>query len=157
MNDYQRDKRKHVFLAIARELSRLSTCRKRQVGCILTDEFNRIIGSGYNGIASGIKHRCIQEGCIRETCAPGEDLLRCPAIHAEANALMHCTDIKQVRCAYIYGASPCIECAKLLCNSEVKTVYTDRLYSPQHVELVRMLFAEKGITLSVMSNEGELI
>jgi len=139
-----------ALLLVAQQLARLSTCRSRRVGCVLTDEFNRLSGTGYNGLASKTDHVC-QKRCQRQDCGPGEHLDRCLAIHAEANALMHCTDIKRIANCYIWGASPCFECAKLLCNSGVKWVYSSSAYEPDNDSRVGELFAQRGIKLSIIT------
>lgn len=45
-----------VFLRMAVELSRLSTCHRLHVGCILIDKHGQVDGTGFNGRASGLPH-----------------------------------------------------------------------------------------------------
>ena len=149
-----RVKKQVIFLAMAQDLAKMSTCMSRQVGCVLTDGYGRVSGTGFNGAPSGISHRCMDTRCARHDFKSGERLDLCLAIHAEANALMHCTDIKEVEEAFVHGASPCFECAKLLCNSSVNRVYVDRLYCPEHVALIRPMFEERRIKLFEYVNEN---
>jgi dCMP deaminase len=45
-----------IFMNIAKEISRASTCCKRQVGVVIISPDNRIISTGYNGVVSGAAH-----------------------------------------------------------------------------------------------------
>ena len=144
------------FLLVAQQMARLSTCRSRRVGCVLTDEYGRVCGTGFNGVASKTEHVC-EKRCQREDCKPGEKLNLCLAIHAEANALMHCTDIKRATTCYVWGASPCFECAKLLCNSGVKQVFSSALYEANNDERVMQLFSQRGIHLTIINFVDENI
>lgn len=111
----KRPSRNHSFLKAADALAEQSTCTRRAVGCILTNERHHILATGYNGAASGQPH-CIDnpEGCPRSKSGEGFD--KCPAIHAEENALVQCKDIWQVKTCYT-TSSPCIGCIKKLLNT----------------------------------------
>jgi len=146
----ERVTRTEAFLMVAQQLSRLSTCQSRHVGCLLTDQYHRIISLGYNGAPTKIDHVC-ENGCVREDYGPGERLDLCLAIHAEANALMHCEDIKKVHSCYVWGATPCWECAKLLCNSSVKEVFASSQYGSSADARIISLFKQRGINLSVVT------
>ena len=54
-----------VFLRMALELSRLGTCCRLKVGCILLRPDGGIASGGYNGALPGMPH------CTPETCGPG--------------------------------------------------------------------------------------
>jgi dCMP deaminase len=102
-----------VMLEIANILSQRATCAKLQVGCVLTDDRNRIIGSGYNGVGRGEVH-CTDCACAGATAPKGADL--CEAIHAEQNALLTCRDPDAIRTCYTTHA-PCMRCTKMLLNT----------------------------------------
>jgi deoxycytidylate deaminase len=122
---------------------------------VLTDGFGRICGTGFNGTPAKIDHLC-DKGCVREGCAPGERLNECLAIHAEANALMHCSDIKKIDCCYIWGATPCWECAKLLCNSSVRIIFANKTYSAEIDRRVLDLLTRKNISVEIISFSKEV-
>lgn len=67
------------FLTITEQVARRSTCPRASVGAVIVKN-NRIIATGYNGVASGEPH-CINTGCLIENnhCQR--------AIHAETNAV----------------------------------------------------------------------
>jgi dCMP deaminase len=98
-----------VFMGMAMQLATLATCPKRKVGCILLDKGLRIIGTGYNGVASGLPH-CDGKNCV--------------CTHAEINALDQCPLFDSV--AYVItSCAPCSSCLKALLNScpSIKTIY----------------------------------
>lgn len=98
-----------AFMGMATQLATLATCPKRKVGCILLDRDLRIIGSGYNGVASGEPH-CDGKNC---TCT-----------HAEINAIDCCSSFDDV--AYVITTcAPCYNCLASLRNNcpNIKTIY----------------------------------
>jgi len=96
-----------TFMAMAYQLASLSTCPKRQVGCILLDKNLRVIGSGYNGVVSGMQH------------CNGKD---CNCVHAEINALDNCKT--RIDVTYIVTTcAPCSDCFSALANWPIETIY----------------------------------
>lgn len=102
-------------MRMASLVSTRSACVSRQVGCVLTNGRNHVLATGYNGPASGLPH------CTSCHRASGKDLDRCPATHAEQNALLQCHDVHEIETAYI-TASPCVHCIKLLLNTSCRQI-----------------------------------
>ena len=75
------------FLNIAKLVGKRSTCRRRQVGCVLVDSQNHIVSTGYNGVIKGATH-CLDVPCQGAQAPSGTDLDECFAVHAEMNALL---------------------------------------------------------------------
>ena len=94
--------------ALAETLARRADCAKRQVGCVLVDEHNRILGAGYNGRPRGTPN-CSKAPCIG-----------CDGVHAEVNALLQ-ADPDRIRVAYVTHA-PCWHCVKALANTMCHTI-----------------------------------
>lgn len=103
-----------VFLRMAEDLSRLSTCLDKQVGCILTTRDSIIIATGYNGAPRGIPH-CTQKNFCWVERRNG-DKTYCMSAHAEQNALVQCIRPQDIWTCYT-TLSPCIVCVKLLANT----------------------------------------
>lgn len=101
------------MLAIALVLATRGTCVKRQVGCVLTDSYNRIIGTGYNGVPMGYPH-CTEDACPGANQSRGSDT--CLGVHAESNALLNCRDVYKLFKCYTTLA-PCLRCTKTLLNT----------------------------------------
>lgn len=79
------------FGSVCETLAKNSKCLSRQIGAVVVkDKF--IIASGYNGPPSGVQH-CDQRTntgkCPRQAQGylSGKGLDKCPAAHAEANAI----------------------------------------------------------------------
>ena len=121
-----------VFMSIAWELARLSTCQRRQVGCVLVDFHGRIVGAGYNGVAADMPH-CIDKPCAAASLPPGTGLELCEAIHAEQNALLVCERPFDILYCYT-TASPCRHCVKMLLNTSCKYIRFNEEYPHEEAE-----------------------
>lgn len=102
-----------AYLRIAKEWSRLSYCKRKQVGAIIVKD-RMIISDGYNGTPSGF-----------ENCCESEDgLTLWYVLHAEANAILKVAGSTQsCENATLYiTLSPCRECSKLIHQSGIKRV-----------------------------------
>ena len=107
---------KHTyFLEIASTVAKRSTCARRQVGCVLVDQYDQILATGYNGVAKGLPH-CTDEPCSGAGLPSGTGLSLCMAIHGEANALIQCRAINDIVTCYC-TASPCVNCIRMLLNT----------------------------------------
>ena len=121
-----------------------STCLRHHVGVVIVKD-KRILCTGYNGAAAGIKD-CLELGCLRnaQNIPSGERHEICRAIHAEQNAIiqagLHGISIKD---AVMYCThSPCILCAKMIVNSKITKFVTCGYYKDQSF---LPLFKEAGI------------
>jgi len=97
--------------------SKLSTCKRKQVGAVISRD-KRILITAYNGTLSGKDNNC--EKLINEknvTCKS--------VIHAEMNAIAFSAKngININNCSIYITLSPCIECAKLIFQSGIKKVF----------------------------------
>lgn len=126
---------------MARELAKRSLCVRDQVGALIVDAEGKVIGEGYNGPPSGFQHGGLpcDRWCQRTVnfkLSDGvnafPDYSDCPALHAEANALMM-SDRALRRNGWIYVTSHiCIMCAKLIANSGLAYVRVDALETHAH-------------------------
>lgn len=95
-----------IYLSMAFELAKRSTCSRLQVGCVIASEdFRQILSVGYNGNASGLDNHCDRE-------EPGA----CGCLHAESNAAISCTTSRQTSKVVLCTNLPCPMCAKMLIN-----------------------------------------
>lgn len=111
MNRLTRDQ---YFIDLVKVVAKRSTCIRRNVGCILVDQYAHIVATGYNGVPSGAPH-CYLEPCKGAYSQSGTNLHNCKAIHAEQNAIIQCTrpnDVVQAICT----TAPCIICTRMLLN-----------------------------------------
>lgn len=118
-----------IFMSTALEFSKMSTCKRKNVGAILVKN-KRIISTGFNGSPSKIIH-CVD---YFEGRTPSmEEHLEFSSryeLHAEQNVLIECMK----NCINPEGAdlyltlSPCNSCVKLIIAAGIKNVYYDELY-----------------------------
>lgn len=114
------------YLKIALDISKRSTCIRREVGCVLTDESGFCISTGYNAVPAGLPH-CTSSPCEGAFAKSGEALQACCAIHAEDVAIMKCKDSQAIDTVYV-TASPCIYCTRKLLNTSAKRIVFLELY-----------------------------
>jgi len=115
------------------------------VGAVAVKD-KRILTTGYNGAASGVKD-CLELGCLRDenNIPSGERHEICRAIHAEQNAViqgsLHGVSLEgsTIYCTH----TPCILCAKILVNAKVKRFVS---YSDYADNSFIKLFKEAGIS-----------
>jgi dCMP deaminase len=115
-----------VYMRMAEELAKRSTCSRLQVGTVVTDaRLENVVAVGYNGNARGLPNRC-------DSTVPGN----CGCIHSEVNALVKAPGGLRDKVVFLTD-SPCVMCAKLMINSGVTHVFFRRLYrDPAGVELL---------------------
>jgi dCMP deaminase len=110
--------------------SQLSSARRLQVGCVVVKD-NTIIGIGYTGMPSGWNNNCEDEITIEEDEKFIKGLKTKPEVlHAETNALAkiaRSTNSSDGASIFITHA-PCLDCAKLVYQSGIKSVYYRNSY-----------------------------
>lgn len=115
-----------TMLNVARVIAERSTCVRRKVGAVITDLDDRIIATGYNGVATGAVH-CTKTPCAGANLPSGQGLNLCEAIHAEQNALVAC-DVRFAHTLYC-TTEPCVACTKLiLATRSIKRVVFSEAY-----------------------------
>ena len=118
------------FIIQAMHASSRGSCIRRRVGCILTNDRNNVIATGYNGPPSG-EPNCTEQPCEGARAASGTNLHLCRAVHAEHNAIKQCPNIFQIETAYA-TASPCGMCIdKLLQTSCQRIVFLQEYPHPE--------------------------
>ena len=108
-----------AYLKMALEWSKLSYCKRRQVGALIVKD-RMIISDGYNGTPTGFENICEDD----------ENYTKWYVLHAEANAIMKVaasTQSSQGATLYI-TLSPCKECSKLIFQSGIKRVVYYKAY-----------------------------
>lgn len=130
-----RPSKDEYYLGIAAEVSKRSTCNRRQYGAIIVKD-DRIISTGYNGSARGDVNCCDEDACYREIngIPHGQQYEKCRAVHAEANAIINANPSDMIGATlYLAGYEdgmmidhprPCEMCARLIANAQIKNVVT---------------------------------
>jgi dCMP deaminase len=106
-----------VYMRMAEELAKRSTCARNQVGSVIaTDDLTQVLGIGYNGNARGLPNAC-------DSAEPG----KCGCLHAEANSLIKAGASTPGKVMFV-TVSPCVMCAKMIVNCNVDRVYYRSAY-----------------------------
>jgi dCMP deaminase len=107
----------------AQVYAELSTAERLQVGCVIVKD-NTIIGIGYNGMPSGWDNICEE---IKHTDFTGTIVKKSKAevLHAETNAIAKVSrSNNSTESADLFVThAPCLECAKLIYQSGIKSVF----------------------------------
>jgi dCMP deaminase len=111
-----------VFMNIAKEVATLSHCQRSKVGAVI-EMYGNIVSFGFNGTPKGMTNCCEDESNITLPYV----------IHGESNAIIKAAKSGQsMRGGTLYlTLSPCLDCCKLILQSEIKRVvyleeYRDR-------------------------------
>ena len=151
MLTYSRPPVDHYFLQMAELVAQRSTCRRRQVGCVLVNSDNHVVATGYNGVPTHFTH-CLDVPCEGATAPSGESLEKCLAVHAEQNALLQLRS-DDLLTAYL-TVTPCITCAKMLANSRVTRIVANCEYVQSlAVEILQKACIKVDILNDVHNNE----
>ena len=124
----RRPNRDEYFMGISKFVASRSTCPRAQVGAIVVNSSNRIVGTGYNGSPPGHIH-CLDVGCKIIKAEGKEYCIR--TIHAEVNALLTVDSI-QDRLTMYSTHFPCFECIKVMVSKGITTVkYMEEYRDPK--------------------------
>lgn len=118
MNSLQTSSEKQLrydraYLRMALEWSKLSHCKRKQVGALIVNE-GMVISDGYNGTPAGFNNCCEDD----------EGNTHWYVLHAEANAILKVAkSTNNAKGGTLYlTLSPCKECSKLVLQSGIKRV-----------------------------------
>jgi len=120
-----KNKFKHAYMDVAKRFSELSHARKLKVGSIIVKD-NRIISIGYNGMPSGWENECeapiVEEGDYEPNIFYKS---KPEVLHAESNAIAKVAKSNEScdNAAIFCTHAPCLECAKLIHQSGITSVY----------------------------------
>ncbi|HBR55848.1 MAG TPA: CMP deaminase [Flavobacteriaceae bacterium] len=125
-----------AYLRMAQEWSKLSYCKRKQVGALIVRD-KMIISDGYNGTPSGFENICEDD----------EGYTKWYVLHAEANAISKVASSTQsCKGATLYiTMSPCQQCSKLIHQAGIKRL----VYFQEYKDNSGVKFLEKaGVTIT---------
>jgi dCMP deaminase len=112
-----------AYMDVAERFAKLSYAKRLNVGAIVVKD-DRIISIGYNGMPSGWDNDC-EEVIGQDDVGALTYKSKTEVLHAESNAIAKLAksnesgDNATLFCTH----SPCIDCAKLIYQSGISTVY----------------------------------
>ena len=107
-----------AYMDVAARFAQLSSAKRLQVGAIVVKD-DRIISIGYNGMPSGW-----------DNCCEEDNKTKPEVIHAESNAISKLARGNESGegATMFVTHQPCIDCAKLIYQSGIATVYYKNEY-----------------------------
>ncbi len=95
-----------VYMGFAEAIARRSTCKRLQVGTVITTtDYRKVLAVGYNGNATGLPNSCDRD-----------DVGNCGCLHSEENAVINCDSPRHVEKYIFVTHLPCSMCAKRMVN-----------------------------------------
>lgn len=137
------------FMKMAQHVATRATCDRKHVGAVVVADDRTILASGYNGAPRGLPE-CDDVGHHLKNLGGRDSCIR--TIHAEANAIINAarTGVSLVGGTLYVTCSPCYECAKLIVNVGIKTVYSGEHYESRFTEETNALLKLASINLFSM-------
>lgn len=140
------------FMATALLSAQRSKDPVTQVGAVIVNEDNRIVGIGYNGFPS----KCEDDDFPWYKASDTKDIVddfdpihdkKMFVVHAEANAILNrnCANLKNTR---LYTTLfPCNECTKLIVQSAISKIYymSDKYADKPKYRASRLMLTKAGI------------
>ena len=107
-----------TYMDVAESFAKLSSAVRLQVGAIVVKD-DRIISIGYNGMPSGW-----------DNCCEDDNKTKAEVLHAETNAVAKLAKSSEsgLGATMFVTHAPCIDCAKLVYQSGIATVYYKNNY-----------------------------
>lgn len=146
---------KQAYMKTAKIFAELSHARRLHVGAIVVKD-DRIISIGYNGMPAGWDNNCESEGIdfnpVTKT-RTGNGILttRPEVLHAESNAIAKLAKSNDsgLGADLFITHAPCIECAKLIYQSGISSVY----YGENYRDDTGIVFLKKsGVNVEKLDN-----
>ena len=149
-----KQKFRDAYMKVAETFGGLSSARRLHVGAIVVKD-DRIISIGYNGMPSGWDNNCedkiyCDDGDYKEQLLPKDanqwmsyKLVTKPEVlHAETNAIAKLAKSTEsgLGATLFVTHAPCIDCAKLVYQSGINSVY----YRNNYRNEVGLEFLEKA-------------
>ena len=124
-------------MEVAERFAQLSSAKRLQVGAIVVKD-DRIISIGYNGMPSGWDN-CCEEWNGEDDWGNTITKSKKEVLHAETNAIAKLASSHESgkNATLLCTHAPCIDCAKLIYQSGIATVYYKNEYrSTQGIEFL---------------------
>jgi len=129
MTDKKQRRYDQAYLKMAMEWSKLSHCKRKQVGALIV-KGKMIISDGYNGTPTGFDNCCEDDA----------GNTKWHVLHAEANAILKVASSTQAcQGATLYiTLSPCKECSKLIHQSGIcRVVYANAYKDDSGIDFLK--------------------
>ena len=126
-----------AYMDVAERFAQLSSATRLQVGAIVVKD-DRIISIGYNGMPTGWDN-CCEHTVHHHDLGTTTTVSKPEVLHAESNAVAKLAKSSEsgLGATMFVTHAPCIDCAKLVYQSGITTVYYKNEYrSTQGLEFL---------------------
>ncbi len=131
------DRMKNFYMDIAEECAKMSRAVRLQVGCVIVNDDN-ILSFSWNGTPTGWDN-CCEDTIHHHELGTCTTVTKAEVLHAETNAIAKLAKSSEsgLGAAMFVTHAPCIDCAKLVYQSGIDTVYYKNDYrSTQGLEFL---------------------
>lgn len=137
------------FIGLAKYISTASKDPSTQVGAVIVDKQNRVISTGYNGFAKGVKDlpERLQDREVKYSIV----------VHAEINAIVFATQPLQGATLYLYPFLSCSQCSSIIINAGIKRVVAPINDNPRwksSFEMSKSIYHEAGVQVVLLQYAG---
>ena len=128
------------FMFSAVLTSKRSKDPSTQVGAVIVNEDNRIVGTGYNGFPNGISDKDLP---WTKDSKLFEETKYAYVVHAETNCLLNSISLNLKECTMYVTLFPCSSCTKLIIQRGIKKIvfanYPKDIESSDNKASIKML------------------
>lgn len=141
------------FMALAHLSAVRSKDPSTQVGAVIVDSNNRVVGLGYNGFPRG----CDDSKFPWEREGEYLDTKYAYVVHAELNAILNANKLIE-NCRLYVSLFPCNECSKAIIQSGIKEIIyeSDKYKDLEQFKASKRMLKAAGIKLRQLDYEIDL-
>ena len=141
------------FMALAHLSAVRSKDPSTQVGAVIVDSNNRVVGLGYNGFPRG----CDDEKFPWEREGEFLDTKYAYVVHAELNAILNANKLIE-NCRLYVSLFPCNECSKAIIQSGIKEIIyeSDKYKDLDQFKASKKMLEAAGVKLRQLEYEIDL-
>ena len=135
------------FIKIAETISIRSLDQDTHVGCVIVDQRNRVVSTGYNSNPAGIDDNFWPTTKEMKEISPKLFINKYHIfVHAEANAIA-ASNGSLIDCTLYCTLHPCHECAKLIATAGIKKVCYRDYRDDDTSKIARLILKQANINL----------
>jgi dCMP deaminase len=134
VHHFTRPQKDYGWLLVAEAVAARADCRRRQVGAVIVDKYDRIVSTGRNGSPPGgpscLAGECPRGLLTKDQLPPDSSydsgIGKCVAVHAEANALIF-GDPDRMRGGTMYVTEkPCLGCQRQIEGMGLNVIFNSK-------------------------------
>jgi dCMP deaminase len=141
------------FMGVARIVAKRSADPNTQVGSIVVNRKNRIVGTGYNGMPCG----CTEDAFPWDKHGPYVDTKYAYVAHSELNTLAACVSLDLEGATIYVTLYPCPDCTKNIIQHGIKRVVYGDMWDNENVEASERMFEAAGVVCEQYKPSGKTL